>query len=62
VQIALELLDRVRHKRVQHGWLTFDAWYGMHAACTHAFEERGIKCIGEVPGHLLGWIKALPAR
>lgn len=61
-EIALELIDRARRNGVHLGWLTFDAGYGMHSRFLHALEERGVLYVGEVPGHLTGWIKPPPVQ
>jgi len=59
-RIALGMIDRVRSNGVRPGWLTFDAGYGMVTEFLIELDNRGVRYVGEVAGHLTGWTKPPP--
>lgn len=59
-RIALSMIDQSRKNGVFPGWLTFDAGYGMVTEFMLELNNRGVRYVGEVAGHLTGWTKPPP--
>jgi SRSO17 transposase len=54
--IALELYDRARARKVYFEWLTFDEWYASKPPFLRELDQRKQKFIGEIHKGCMAWI------